>query len=689
MNYNPDKAKQLLRQGTRLPNAEFRDNQEEAISHIVENRGRLLLVQKTGWGKSNVYFIATKLLREAGLGPALLISPLLSLMRNQILQAQRIGIRAETIHSENKDDWDDIVERVKNKEFDILLISPERLANTAFNNNVLSKISQNISFLIVDEAHCISDWGHDFRPHYRLIKRMISNSPGNVRLLATTATANNRVMFDLETELGPNITTLRGDLNRPSLYLQTINLPQQSERLAWLATWLGKLPGSGIIYTLTKHDTKRTSEWLRSNGYNVEWYDSSREDRESLENALIDNKLKALVATTALGMGYDKPDLGFVVHYQTPGSVIAYYQQVGRAGRALDSAYGILLSGEEEDDINDYFIDTAFPTREEVRLVLNVLEQNENGLTTSEILYRVNIKQTRLEKTLQLLSLESPSPIAKDGSKWQLTVSNLSDGFWERAERLTRLRREEQAQMKEYANLQTGHMEFLIGALDGDTHGLVSPDIPPIPAAPDPDMVKKAVVFLKRSSLPIEPRLMWPGGGLSVLDVKGKIPAELRAEEGRVLCHWGDSGWGALVRQGKYHDGRYSDELVAACIDMIKEWNPQPCPTWVTCIPSLRHPELVPDFAERIAQVLGLPFIDTLEKTEDRPQQKSMENSSQQARNVDGSLEIRPDSLPEGPVFLVDDMVDSRWTITIAAYLLRLNGSGEVFPLVLANTGNR
>jgi ATP-dependent DNA helicase RecQ len=679
---------QLLRLGTGIPNATFRKGQEEAIRHIVEGRGRLLLIQKTGWGKSNVYFIATKLLRDAGTGPALLISPLLSLMRNQITQAERIGVKAVRITSDNVESWEEIEEKIQKDEVDILLISPERLANEHFRTEVLSIIAANVSLLVIDEAHCISDWGHDFRPQYRLIDRIVRNLPENLRLLATTATANDRVMSDLEIILGPNITTLRGDLNRPSLYLQTIRLPQQSERLAWLASQLVTLPGNGIIYTLTIRDAKRVANWLQSRGFEVEWYASTRDNREQLENALLENKVKALVATTALGMGFDKPDLAFVIHYQMPGSVISYYQQVGRAGRALDAACGVLLSGEEEEDITNYFIDTAFPTRQEVQLVLDALEEEPDGLSTPQLLSRVNISANRLDKTLQLLSLESPSPIAKLGTKWQLTITELSEEFWDRAEKLTNLRHEEQQQMREYVELKRGHMEYLIKALDGDIDSVVTPNLPPLPIVPDPALVLEATAFLRRTSLPIVPRKQWPAYGLPHLGVKWKIETEYQSEEGRALCIWGDSGWGKLVRQGKYADKHFDDELVKACVNMVKEWNPTPQPTWVTCIPSRRHPDLVPNFVQRLAESLNIPFYDVLEKTDDRPEQKSMANSSQQARNVDGSIALKTDKVPDGPVFLVDDMVDSRWTITVATFLLRLNGSGEVFPLALAYTGH-
>ena len=363
MLYNEGRALELLRTGSGIPGAHFREGQAEAIRHIVEGAGRLLVVQKTGWGKSFVYFIGTRLLRDSGSGPALLISPLISLMRNQIAAAERMGVHAVTINSDNTDEWEDVEVRVRNDEVDILLISPERLANEGFRERVLADIAGRLSLLVVDEAHCISDWGHDFRPDYRLIERIATTLPENLRLLATTATANDRVTNDLKETLGPNLHVMRGDLNRPSLILQAFRLPSQAERLAWIAERLEEVPGSGIIYTLTVRDADRVASWLQSRGHDVDSYTAKSEDREGLEQLLLENRVKALVATTALGMGFDKPDLAFVFHYQTPGSVIAYYQQVGRAGRGLDAAYGVLLSGTEDTDITDYFIHGAFPNR--------------------------------------------------------------------------------------------------------------------------------------------------------------------------------------------------------------------------------------------------------------------------------------------------------------------------------------
>ena len=690
MAYDPKRALELLRIGSGRADATFRDGQEDAIRHIVEGKGRLLVVQKTGWGKSFVYFIATNLLREAGAGPALLISPLLALMRNQIAAAERMGVRAATINSDNQDEWKSVEAKLRRNEVDILLIAPEKLGNDWFNTEVLAGIAGQISLMVIDEAHCISDWGHDFRPHYRLLERIARTLPANLRLLATTATANDRVMEDLVAVLGPNMKVLRGDLNRSSLTLQTMRLPSQAVRMAWIAQQLSSLPGHGIIYTLTIRDANQLADWLKAQGFAVEAYTGKTGDRrEELEQALQENKVKALVATTALGMGYDKPDLAFVIHFQMPGSVVAYYQQVGRAGRALESAYGVLLSGDEEEGITDWFIRSAFPTRQEVDDVLGALNEAPEGLSIPDLMTCVNMSKGRIEKTITALSLESPAPIAKQGTKWQLTAAELGDEFWARADRLTKLRRAELQQMQEYVSRPFGqHMGFLIDALDGDSSTVSPPSLPPLSEEVDQLLVREAEEFLCRTSLPIEPRKKWPVGGMPQYGIHTASTIPYQAQPGKALCVWGDAGWGGLVRQGKYHDGHFSDDLVAACVKMIQEWNPQPSPTWVTCVPSLRHPELVPNFAQRLAAALGLPFHMVIAKTDARPEQKTMANSTQQARNIDGSLALNGQPIPPGPVLLVDDMVDSRWTLTVAAWLLRKSGSGAVWPMALSQTGH-
>ncbi len=688
MQFHMSRALALLRQGTRQPHATFHRDQDSAIQHVVERKGSLLVVQKTGWGKSNVYFIAAKLLREQGAGPTLLISPLLALMRNQLEAADRMGIRAETINSSNRPEWQEVHCRLLRDEVDILLISPERLANQEFLASVLRPIASRIVLLVVDEAHCISDWGHDFRPDYRRIERMASLFPPHSRFLATTATANQRVMDDLQDILGPDLRVMQGDLNRPSLTLQTIRLPRYAQRMAWLAARLPEMPGSGIIYTLTIRDAERLAAWLNSHGLNVAAYhgNMSHEERLLQEELLSANRVKALVATIALGMGYDKPDVGFIIHYQTPGSVVSYYQQVGRAGRDGNSAYGILLSGREDTEITDYFIRSAFPTPEEARQVTEALENAPDGLTPYELEVAVNMNRKRLEQTLKILALESPAPIVKQGSRWQLTPTRIPGSFWTRIERLTAIRHAEQRQMQEYVSLTQGHMEFLIAALDGDPRPVTPARLPPVRTQTNLRLLQEAEQFLHGSGVPISPRKQWPRA-MGISRFKGNIPAHLRANAGKALCHWDDEGWGRTVGHGKYAEGRYADELVQACAELIRKWAPAPFPQWVACIPSRRHPQLVPDFALRLAQCLGLPFSEALQKVRDHPAQKEMVNSAHQCRNLIDTMQVVSEKLLPGPMLLVDDMVDSRWTFTMAAWLLRQADSGEVWPMALADAG--
>lgn len=687
--YDRERVLAMLRASTGNDDATFRPHQEEAIRSVLDERKRLLLVQRTGWGKSFVYFATARLLREQGFGPTLIVSPLLALMRNQVLAAQRMGVRAETVNSSNVDDWDGIFSAVSAGEIDALLISPERLTNVRFQTEILPTLAEDLGMLVVDEAHCVSDWGHDFRPEYRLLDRLIRNLPPTVNLIATTATANRRVMLDLTDVLGPDLTTLGGELHRPSLKLQTIRLPLAADRMAWLADRMADLVGTGIIYALTIRDVRRVARWLQSCGFEVAAYDGAEDNdrRLELEQALLDNRLKALVSTSALGMGFDKGDLSFVIHYQAPASAVAYYQQVGRAGRSVTSAYGVLLSGEEDTDITSFFIDSAFPTVEECRRVLAALSASRNGLSLPQLLGELNLRGDRIEKVLKMLALESPAPVVKEGTKWMVTGASIPQTFWERAERLVEIRRREQVELQEYAALGSGHMQRLVGLLDGDASGYEEPDLPDLPTTPSAEMVERANTFLRRVGVPVEPRRKWPDGGLAGSQLRGLIADTDRAEEGRALCHWRDGGLADLVRAGKQDIGRFDERLVTASVESLGAWGPEPAPEWVTCVPSILHPELVPDFAQRLSEALGLPFHLTIEQVTDRPAQKSMANAIHQARNVDGKFALLIEDVPTGPVLLVDDIIDSRWTTTVIAMLLRRAGSGPVHPFALALTG--
>ena len=688
-----DEALSCLRIALADERAEFRDGQWEAIEEIVIRRGRLLVVQRTGWGKSMVYFIATKLLRDRDRGLTLLISPLLSLMRNQIEAADRLGLRADTINSGNREDWPDVEESLAENEVDLLLVSPERLANEDFLKNVLAPIAGRIGLFVVDEAHCISDWGHDFRPDYRRIVNVVRMLPTNLPLLTTTATANDRVIHDVTTQLGQKLAVMRGTLARPTLRLQNIMLPDPASRMAWLAEVLPKLPGSGVIYTLTVRDAHRLSEWLGRFGIHAPAYEGSMQTpvRVDLERRLLENDVKALVATTALGMGFDKPDLGFVIHYQRPASLIHYYQQVGRAGRGIAEAYGVLLEGSEDNDIAEYFRRNALPPQLHVEQVLNVLEAADNGLTIKQLEAQLNLPYLQIEKVLKVLDVESPSPVTKQSGRWHRTPVSFAHDEG-RARSLLEIREQELERISEYVRTDNCLMAFLQRELD-------DPEPMPcgccancagealLPVAPSAWTVQEALRFLKRSEIVIDFRRMWYGDALEELGFTGRIREEDRADPGRALCRWGDAGWGELIRPVKSRDGRYAEELVKGARELIrKRWRPEPEPRWVTCVPSLRHPELVPDFARRLAAALRLPFVECITKDADNDPQKTMQNSYRQSRNLLGAFRVDSARVHPRPVLLVDDMVDSRWTFTVLAAQLKRAGTGAVFPFALADT---
>lgn len=683
-------ALDYLRMATAFPAAEFRDGQWEAIEALVVGSRRALVIQRTGWGKSLVYFLATRLLRDQGKGPTLLISPLLALMRDQELAAQRVGLTVARIDSTNREEWEVVENEIREGRVDIILISPERLANEGFMQNVLSVVAPNLALLVIDEAHCISDWGHDFRPDYRRIGRIIRGLPRSFPVLATTATANQRVVDDVKDQLGDEVVVQRGELTRASLRLRNIRIRDSAERLAWLARVIPRLPGSGIIYTLTVRDARYLSDWLRKNRIEAAPYygDLGNEVRLATEDALRNNELKVVVATSALGMGFDKPDLHFVIHYQTPQSLIHYYQQVGRAGRAVPLAYGILLNGDEDGDIISYFIRNAFPAQSLIARIIEELE--EEALSIGGLEARLNVRRSALTQALKTLETEEPPPIVKDGSFYLRTASEfLFDQ--DRVDKVTALRWAEWAEIKEY--LRSGEclmkvMARVLGdglASDCGTCSSCSP-MEAFLAEPPPTgaLLREAQRFLKRLELTIEPRKRWTADSLPFYGFRGNI--KTKNEEGRTLARWGDPGWGQLVRAGKDR-GEFEYELVSGAVELIKDWSPEPPPSWVTCVPSLANPTLVPIFAQAVAKGLGIPFRPALIKVRPTQPQKDMANSFFQANNLDGSLIVDEDFLLDGPVLLVDDVVDSRWSLTIAGFLLRQAGVPNVFPLALADAG--
>jgi ATP-dependent DNA helicase RecQ len=668
------------------PDAAFREHQLDAVRDLVEDRARVLCVQRTGWGKSAVYFVATALLREAGAGPTLIVSPLLALMRNQIEAAERLGLRAHTINSTNRDAWDEVAGLLERDAVDLLLISPERLNNPQFRESMLPTFAARVGLLVVDEAHCISDWGHDFRPDYRRIGDMLERLPAGVGVLCTTATANDRVVADVSEQLlagreDAELRTYRGALGRSSLRFEVVDLPSQADRLAWLAQHLPELPGSGIVYTLTKRDADLVATFLTGRGIVAEAYSGEIETdrRVDVEDRLLRNELKAVVATSALGMGYDKPDLGFVVHYQAPGSVISYYQQVGRAGRGIDRAEVVLLRGAEDRSIQDFFIEQAFPRREIVdRVLAHLQDVGGDGAGTQELMAQVNLGKTRIEGLLKVLDVEGA--VARDGSRWVARPGSDWSYDAERYGRITELRRHEQAAMAAFGADGRCLMRALQEELDDPDPadcGRCSVCAGPRWDGPlDAVLVRDAAIHLRSRPVLVEVKKMAPGEDGRMK----KIPEAVRAEEGRALARLGDGGWDRLVQAGRA-GGRFDDELVAAAAETIRTWG---APVrWVTAVPSRRSGALVPDFAQRLAAALGLPFAPVLERVTDGPPQREMANAPQQVANVRGAFAVTGAPQAE-PVLLVDDVRFSGWTLAMVAGQLRQKGAGPVHPFALA-----
>lgn len=693
-----DEVLNLLRLATNGGATDFMDGQWEAIDALVNIRQRVLLVQRTGWGKSMVYFLSTRVLRNAGAGPTIIVSPLLALMRNQLASARRLGLRAETIHTANREEWEDTIAKVRAGEVDLLLISPERLANQDFLDRCLMPIAGDIALLVVDEAHCISDWGHDFRPDYQRIERIIRQLPANVAVLATTATANDRVVTDVMAQLGGGSMLQRGSLERASLSLQIVHVTDRAERLAWLAEALRQLPGSGIIYTLTIRDSERVAAWLQSQGIDARPYHAQvggeTEEgnpvagRERLEDMLLANQVKALVATSSLGMGFDKPDLAFVIHFQAPQSIVHYYQQVGRAGRGIPYAVGILMSGQEDDDINSFFINQAFPAEWQVERVLGALEQADDGLTLPALLQAVNMRQPQVEKVLKLLSVASSALVVKSGQSWYRTANPYVSDH-QRVQRLTAQRELEWAEMRAYLATDQCLMRFLGQALDDPTAvncGRCANCLgrPVLDVTVDRDAGIAASSFIRGSELVIRPRKQWLRGAFPSYGWRGNIPSELQCNEGRALAIWREAGYGRQIDEEK-EAGRFSDDLIAASVELLVErWDPKPQPSWITCVPSVRTAGLVPNFAQRLATALGVPFVPAVQKVRETERQRNMMNSWQQSSNLDAAFAVDPTLMQNGPVLLVDDVVDSRWSLTVIGALLRQAGSGPVLPYVLA-----
>lgn len=697
-----DRAEEHLRALVGRPDARLYDDQWAAIAALVVDRRRALVVQRTGWGKSAVYFVATLLLREQGSGPTVIISPLLALMRNQIAAAERAGIRAVTVNSTNMEQWDELHAEIRDGGVDVLLVSPERLNNPGFRDEVLPRLAATCGLLVVDEAHCISDWGHDFRPDYRRIRTLLQDLPTGIPVLATTATANQRVTDDVSEQLGADTLVLRGSLDRQSLRLGVVRLTTAEQRLAWLADHLSEQPGSGIVYCLTVAATQEVADYLRSRGHVVAAYSGQTEQTErlALEQALIDGEVKALIATSALGMGFDA-SLGFVVNLGAPNSPVAYYQQVGRAGRGgnlpPEGASVVLLPAIEDRDIWAYFASLAFPREELVRETLAVLAEEGRALSTAALEPRVDLSRNRLETMLKVLDVDGAVRRVRGG--WEAT-GRPWDYDAERYARVAAAREVEQRAMLDYLTSDECRMLYLRRQLD-DPEVLADPGWRcgrcdncgglSLSAEVSTEAVSQAADRLARPGVPIEPRKLWPTGMAAIgVGLTGKIKPP--AEEGRAIARFTDLGHGPALRAlfaADAQDGPVPDGIARAMVGMLQDW--QPTIDAIVVAESEQRPQLTADLAAGLSRFLHVPVVGRWAIVDPSVgPDRGATNSAQRVAAVQRRCALRLDehaSVDGARVLLVDDRTVTGWSVTLAAVALHEAGAAGVVPLVLATNG--
>jgi ATP-dependent DNA helicase RecQ len=662
------------------PAARPRDDQTAAVAALVEQRARVLVVQATGWGKSAVYWAATSALRAAGKGPTLIVSPLLALMRDQVSAAAAAGLRAATVNSTNLEEWDAVFDAIAGDRLDVLLVSPERLGNAGFARRLPGLLAAT-GLVVIDEAHCISDWGFDFRPDYQRLARTLLNLGAGTPVLATTATANGRVTQDIARQLGPQALTFRGSLARSSLRLAVVPGLDALARYAWVGDALDVFAGSGIVYALTVAETERLAGFLRSCGFEVAAYHGGLDApaRQDIEDALRRNALKAVVATSALGMGYDKPDLAFCIHVGSPASPVAYYQQVGRAGRALDEAVAVLLPAETDERIWAYFATAGVPDEERVGQIIDALSQGPQTLPALE--NGTTIRRGRLEGLLKILAVDEV--VRREGTAWALTGKPWTYDA-ERWQALAQVREREAGLMRAFAAGRGCLMRFLQEALDDPEPAdcgrcsVCTGRLPGPGARPGAGRLEAARVFARGQDVVIEPRKLWPGGSAR----KGRI---VGCSEGRALAYADDPGWADLLlplfaAPDAPAPGPVLDGLIGVLGRWRRHWAARPVA--VVPMPSALHPQLVRSMALHVAAVGRLPLVDALRLAGPLPD--ADQASGAEVAALLGVLALRPElALPDGPLLLIDARYRSGWPMTVAAALLREAGAAAVLPLVL------
>jgi ATP-dependent DNA helicase RecQ len=722
MNINNSKifeeAYSILKSTFSSDDAIFREGQYEAIESVFENK-RSLVVQKTGWGKSLVYFISTKINRNKAKGVSIVISPLLVLIENQIAAAKKVGLKSVALSSKNKEDHSDIINDLKNNKIDLIFTTPETLFNTLQKH--LNSI--NLGMFIIDEAHCISDWGHDFRLDYRKIVEVLNQlKDKDFPILATTATANDRVVDDLRNQIGPNLYVSRGELFRDNLFIQTIELDSKADRYAWILEHINDFEGTGIIYCLTQKDTENVSNFLNEHNIDVAFYHSGLDEEICDQNLKLfeENKIKALIATIKLGMGYDKPDVSFVIHYQVPKNIVSYYQQIGRSARKIPKGHAIMLKGNNDIKILEYFIEEAFPLEEEMKIVLNQFDQqlssfDDSGLTLMSISKYLNLSTSKINKALKFLEFEGV--LVRQAHTFFLTSKQFKYSK-KHYEDITLLRRKEIEELKSLFHKDQCLNKKMLQALDNysiENCGIceVCQKSETISKYISEESLKKAKEFLENQFIEIIPKKAYKvsGTGFNITNIdkinqinrefgykiekniNGQyyihIPSKYYVNEvGASLSKYGDDGIGSIISHCKYTKIDYPEEVIDKAIKVVTKLIKIHNIDFITYVPS-KNNQLMDRFSEKISKTLNIAFSSTFIKISNTSQ-KNMQNKSFQKSNVEVSYSmINSNKITGKNVLLFDDMIDSGWTFAYLGKELLIHGANKVLPIALTDTSTK
>ena len=660
-------AELILQKTFKLPS--FYDEQWQTVEKIL-NGEKVLLIEKTGFGKSLCFQFPATIFK----GTTVIFSPLIALMRDQVKKLTSLGISAKCINSEQTpEENSQIINEAKQGKIKILYIAPERQENSEW---IEATQQMNLSMVVVDEAHCISVWGHDFRPAFKRIINLIKLLPEGLPVLSTTATATKRVEQDIAQQIGDNITTIRGYLMRDNFKLFVVKVNSEDEKLIWLGQNIGKISGSGILYTGTRVDTEIYSKWFEHLGISSTAYNAGldTDSRIAIENGLMNNQWKCIISTNALGMGIDKPDIRFIIHTQIPQSPIHYYQEIGRAGRDGNPSYVILFYNPEDKKLPEAFIEGGRPAIKKYERVINSIKVELLG--ERELMKRTNLKQTQIRVIkADLIEQGIIREVMIGKSKKYEFVRDSQPLNTKAFEELRNAKLIDLENMIEYVETTDSRMKFLCDYLGDNTNHTYT----------NCDNTSEKKIVVKITPDWAEKLQNFRENYFPLLDVEGRGS---NIVNGVAASYYGVSNVGAALHRSKYENGGdFPDFLLSLILKAFRKIFGQEKFDLVVYVPPTSSGELVKNFATKVAQVLKFPISHNLQKAKQTKEQKIFENGYLKEENVSGAFTyLNSQEIKGKNILLIDDIFDSGATIKEIGKILTNFGAVKIAPIVIART---